>query len=161
VAARPRASCSTPSLTWPRRVNQLTDPSRARSRTVPIHASLCYRLPLLIDACLIGPTAHTTKHETKQVIDNHCLCLDQAWQYHLVKGDSPDFDTWRARVFGAGVCWAFEPVAVDVEAFDDAWVTAVTAGRVGTLEDFSDGLSAGKGKPFRGKTPSDRLPGGG
>jgi hypothetical protein len=87
--------------------------------------------------------------------------LAAARQYHLVKGDGPDFDVWRAGVFGAGVCWAFEPVAVDVEAFDDARVSAVTAGRVGALQDFSDCLGTGKGKPFRGKTPSDRLPGGG
>ena len=89
------------------------------------------------------------------------ITLDRARQYHLVKGDGPDFDVWRAGVFGAGVCWAFEAVAVDVEAFDDARVAAVAAGWVGTLEDFSDRLGAGKGKPFRGKTPSDRLPGGG
>ena len=87
--------------------------------------------------------------------------LDRARQYHLVKGDGPDFDAWRAGVFGAGVCWAFEPVAMDVEAFDDARVAAVTAGRVGALGDFSDRLSAGEGNPFRGKKLSDRLSGGG
>ena len=63
-------------------------------------------------------------------------------------------------MFGAGVCWAFEPVAVDVEAFDDARVAAVAAGRVGAFEDFSDGLGAGGGEPFGGKMPPGRLPGG-
>ena len=85
---------------------------------------------------------------------------DRARQYRLVKGDCPDFDAWRAGVFGAGVCWSFEAVAVDVEAFDDAGVAAVAAGRVWALEDFSDRLGAGKREPFRGKKPSDRLPGG-
>jgi hypothetical protein len=95
--------------------------------------------------------------ELRRVLTMRC----PAAQYHLVKGDGPDFDVWRAGVFGAGVCWAFEPVAVDVEAFDDAWVAAVAAGRVGALEDFSDRLGAGEGEPFRGKRPSDRLPDGG
>src|SRR6266581_4778501 len=75
------------------------------------------------------------------------ISLDRARQYHLVKGGRPDFDAWRAWVFGAGVCWAFEAVAVYVEAFDDARVAAVAAGRVGALEDFSDRLGAGEGKP--------------
>jgi hypothetical protein len=68
---------------------------------------------------------------------------------------------WRAGVFGAGVCWAFEAMAVYMEAFDGARVAAVAAGRVGALDDFSDCLGAGEGKPFGGKRLPDLLPGGG
>ena len=89
------------------------------------------------------------------------MTLYPAGQYHLVKGDGPDFDAWRAGVFGAGVCWAFEAVAVDVEAFDDARVAAVAAGWVGALGDFSDCLGAGGGQAFGGKRPPGLLPGGG